>query len=158
MFVTRTTRRKVTIATLSVVVIFAALAYATWLREEDGLADPASVELPDAPADTTATLGFLNGPDGAPLLQAVDLTASLAEATSISACIAILGRLEEVGSPHELFAAALGIPDSAMSEMVINHLNAAAKYLGSCMAGSEVDPEESAFTGEVLRRRLEQLG
>lgn len=150
--------RTIAIAVATVAVIVVVLVYLVWLRVDDGLADPAKVELPAPPDDSAATLEFLNGPEGTPLLRAVEITDSLATTTSTSACAALLERLDEVGSPQALFAAAAGIPDPATGEMAVHHLDAVATYLGECISGSEADPEESEFTGEVLRRRLEQLG
>lgn len=151
-------RRITAIVVVLVVAAAATLVYLRWLRGDEGLADPASVELPAAPDDAAATLDFLNGPEGSALLRAVEITGSLGEVTSASGCKALLGRLDEAGSPTALFTAAAGIPDRATGEMAEHHLVAAASYLGRCIAGDEADPEEADFTAEVLRRRLEQLG
>lgn len=146
------------------VLVAAALIIGVWglaaMQQEDNpFASPETVELPDLPDDSAPTVYFLASPEGQLVPALLDATAPLlADQPDVEGCRRTVDRLDRVGTPDELLVASARVPDQSTSDMVLNHVHALARFLGTCLEEGAAPPvDEVRFTSVVLQRRLDSL-
>jgi hypothetical protein len=146
------------VAITIVIVVGSVVAGAWWVvgrQSDEGLANPATVELPIPAADRSAAASYFAGP-GARLLQFVHATRALPARRPTDACEAISVLMTAIGSPRQLAADTTAIPDAAIRSAAENHVDAVVGYVGSCRRDSafEEAADRAHFTVTVFRRLL----
>lgn len=152
-------RRRVLVVLVAVASMGVAAVIAAHLLKDDPFASPETVDLPPLPDDVAPAALYFAGPEGARLIQFVGALDPLLPAKSgVPECKAAIAALDGIGTPDQLFAAAAAVPDPATSDMAINHLAVASRFLGRCLEeGSVPDRDQLRFTAVVLERRLEDM-
>lgn len=142
------------------VVLIAGVGVATYLYlTRDALADPATADLPPQKAESMALRDYFLGL-GAPLLVVLDQTSELPAEATTDACTQVAAGLDEAGSPDSILAVANGVPDPALRDATVNHLDAVADYLADCGTAETIaeQAERANFTSTVLNRMLIRAG
>ncbi|WP_157944012.1 hypothetical protein [Blastococcus atacamensis] len=144
---------------LAALVVVGVGAGAYWHLSRDALADPATVELPPQAAEPPAVREYFAGP-GAPLLALLDQSSALPAETTAEVCGRIAQDLDAIGPPDALLAAAGAVPDLAVRDATVNHLDAVAGYLEDCGTTQPMarHAEQAKFTSTVLSRLLVRAG
>ncbi len=146
---------------LTIVAALAGGAYWWWsgrrARELDQLADPATVELPDPPADPAPTVVWLAGP-GAPLIAAATAVDWAAIDPDPATCRKAAAELDAVATPTALRNLTETAPDPGTAAVARSFVDSAITFLSNCLAGERPDPADVAFAAQVLDRQSEQLG
>lgn len=127
------------------------------LAVQAGFGDPDDVELPDVP-DPDGTRTWLLG-EGAAAARLVVETEELWQVGATS-CAQVAANLDTLGSPEEVLAAAVDVPDPVTAELLMDLHAITGHLLGAC-------PDEASFAGvlpefawqwSLAERRLQGLG
>lgn len=138
-------------------VVIAVGVWFLFIRSDDGDTNPATVEMP--PVEQGAeTTGYFAG-EGQPLADYVAAARVLEDPMTGAACTELVdGEFTAIGTPEELVALAVQVPDEATADMAVSYLYASFDALSACVNGVANPTDDLSFQGEVLRRRLGELG
>jgi hypothetical protein len=112
-------------AVAAAALVFTGLALSGVFHHPSEPLDANTVALPDRFGSIQATKSYLDG-DGAPVTRLLALTANLPSSNTADACHDLAMRLDEIGGPDVLAAAATKSPEPTLRDAALNHVGTVA--------------------------------